>query len=533
MPDEGSPEVPADVSPAELDYRQYLRLDMMPHILCPGCGHGIVLKAILRAVHRLGLAREEVVFVSGIGCSSRIVGYVDFCTLHTTHGRPLTFATGLKLARPDLRVVVITGDGDGLAIGGNHLIHAARRNIDVTCLLLNNATYGMTGGQGAPTTPTGARTSVTPSGAVEPAFDACALATAAGATFVARGLTATPLSLDDLIAQAIEHRGFSFLEVLSDCPEYFGRYNGLGRGPEMIQAQRAHVDWVGDTLAGKRFVAGLAEQIVPHAAPHGVTTGVLHRVSRPEFTELLGLTRRENGSDTATATGPSASYLASAAGPTAGSAIAPGSRRTDENIEVPAAGAATAHQPSGRPIAFARPCRVRLAGAGGQGIVLAGLILAEAAVHAGRNATHAQAYGPESRGGASKAEVILSEGEIDYPYADRADVLLALTQEAYDRYVAELEPDGVLITDTERVTVREEAGVTRHELPITATALATLGTTIGANLVALGALVAMCGLVPLADIEHAVSTRRPGGSLERALRALRAGVELVGSPRER
>ncbi|HBH03527.1 MAG TPA: 2-oxoacid:ferredoxin oxidoreductase subunit beta, partial [Candidatus Rokubacteria bacterium] len=117
---------------------------MMPHILCPGCGHGIVLKAILRAVHRLGLPRDRLVFVSGIGCSSRIVGYVDFCTLHTTHGRPLTFATGLKLARPELHVVVVTGDGDGLAIGGNHLIHAARRNIGLTCLLLNNATYGMT-----------------------------------------------------------------------------------------------------------------------------------------------------------------------------------------------------------------------------------------------------------------------------------------------------------------------------------------------------------------------------------------------------
>ena len=128
-------------SPRLVDVRDALRRDMMPHILCPGCGHGIVLKALLRAIHRLGLRREEVVFVSGIGCSSRIVGYIDFCTLHTPNGRPLTFATGIKLARPGLRVIVITGDGDGLAIGGNHLIHAARRNIDVTCLLLNNAIF--------------------------------------------------------------------------------------------------------------------------------------------------------------------------------------------------------------------------------------------------------------------------------------------------------------------------------------------------------------------------------------------------------
>ncbi len=192
---------------AALEYRDYLRLDMMPHILCPGCGHGVVLKAVLRAIHGLGLRREDVVFVSGIGCSSRIVGYVDFCTLHTTHGRPLTFASGIKLARPDLHVVVITGDGDGLAIGGNHLIHAARRNIDLTCLLLNNATYGMTGGQGAPTTRPGSRSSTMPGGTIEPEFDACRLVQGAGGTFVARGMTASPLGLDALIARALGHRG--------------------------------------------------------------------------------------------------------------------------------------------------------------------------------------------------------------------------------------------------------------------------------------------------------------------------------------
>jgi 2-oxoglutarate/2-oxoacid ferredoxin oxidoreductase subunit beta len=494
--------VPAEMTAAELDYRQYLRLDMMPHILCPGCGHGIVLKAILRAVHRLGLPREDVVFVSGIGCSSRIVGYVDFCTLHTTHGRPLTFATGLKLARPELRVVVITGDGDGLAIGGNHLIHAARRNIDLTCLLLNNATYGMTGGQGAPTTPEGARTTVTPS-SVEPAFDACALATAAGASFVARGLTAIPLGLDDLIAQAMEHRGFSFLEILSDCPEYFGRYNGLGRGPEMLQAQRAHVDWVGDTLASKRFVPGLAEQIVPHAAPPGITTGVLHRAERAEFTDRLGL-------------GPSRRD--------------PASRSTEPVASAPRTAAPAATHDAIEPPATSPPCRVRLAGAGGQGIVMAGLLLAEAAVHSGKNATHAQAYGPESRGGASKAEVIVSDGEIDYPYADRVDVLVALTQEACDRYLGDLEPGGVLITDAERIAAAGRPDVIRHDLPITAAALRAVGATLGANLVALGALIGVSGLVPVEAVEHAIARRRPGGSTERALQAFRAGLALV--PRE-
>lgn len=135
------------------DIQKYLRLEMFPHMLCPGCGHGIVLGALLRAIDSLKLSQNEVVVVSGIGCSSRLSGYVDFDTLHTTHGRPLAFATGIKMARPELTVIVITGDGDGLSIGGNHLIHAARRNVGLTCLLLNNEIYGMTGGQAAPTTP--------------------------------------------------------------------------------------------------------------------------------------------------------------------------------------------------------------------------------------------------------------------------------------------------------------------------------------------------------------------------------------------
>ena len=481
---------------SQIDYREYLRLDMMPHILCPGCGHGIVLKAILRAIHRLGLRREEVVFVSGIGCSSRIVGYVDFCTLHTTHGRPLTFATGLKLARPALHVIVITGDGDGLAIGGNHLIHAARRNVDLTCLLLNNAIYGMTGGQGAPTTPEGARSSITPGGAIEPAFDACRLALGAGASFVARGLTAQPLQLDDLIVQAMEHKGFSFLEVLSDCPEFFGRYNDLGRGPEMLQAQRSHVEWIGAALAEKTYVPGLGSDTPSHGAAPAFNAGVLHREARPDLGAQLA--------QRATA--------------------APTARAWHPELAATLPGAVTGTVSNG--IVAAGPMRIRLAGAGGQGIVLAGLLLAEAAVAAGRNATHAQAYGPESRGGASKAEVIISDGEIEFPCADRVDALVALTREAYDRYVSLLEPGGTLVVDRDQVPVESTNGFACHALPIAATAQQALGTTMGANLVALGAIVGLTAAVPVEAVERAVAARRPGGSAERALTAFRAGLAL-------
>lgn len=142
------------------DYDKYLRLEMFPHIWCSGCGCGIVMKSLIRAIDRVGLKKDEVCMVSGIGCSSRLTGYVDFNTLHTTHGRPIAFATGVKLAKPSLSVIVVTGDGDALAIGGNHFIHAARRNMDLTVLLFNNATYGMTGGQLAPTTPSRFGTSV-------------------------------------------------------------------------------------------------------------------------------------------------------------------------------------------------------------------------------------------------------------------------------------------------------------------------------------------------------------------------------------
>jgi 2-oxoglutarate ferredoxin oxidoreductase subunit beta len=168
-----------DVVSPPFEVRDYLRLAMMPHFMCPGCGHGVALRALLWAVHELALDKNKLAVVSGIGCSGRVGAYVDASTFHTTHGRPLAFATGLKLARPDLTVVVITGDGDCLAIGGNHLIHACRRNLDLTCLMLNNEVYGMTGGQASPTTALGYFTTTTPDGNFEPAFDACALAEAA------------------------------------------------------------------------------------------------------------------------------------------------------------------------------------------------------------------------------------------------------------------------------------------------------------------------------------------------------------------
>jgi len=258
-----------------MDYNKYLRLEKFPLIFCPGCGDGIVLKAILRAVDRIGIDPNEMVMVSGIGCSSRTPGYVDANTLHTTHGRAITFATGIKMVRPDLKVIVVTGDGDATAIGGNHFIHAARRNIDLTVVLFNNWIYGMTGGQVSPTTPLASHATTAPFGNPEPSFDISGLAIAAGASYVARGTVTNPVKLSQMIEKGIRKKGFALIEALSPCPTAYGRQNKMGKPIDQmiwikdnaIDIQRAK-SMAADELTGK-FV-----------------TGILTDVEKPEYTDL-------------------------------------------------------------------------------------------------------------------------------------------------------------------------------------------------------------------------------------------------------
>ena len=257
---------------ADFEINDYIRLEQMPHFLCPGCGHGIALRALLWAIHELGIEKDKLAVVSGIGCSGRLSAYIDANTFHTTHGRPLAYATGLALARPDLHVVVITGDGDSLAIGGNHLIHACRRNLNLTTMMLNNEIYGMTGGQVSPTTSSNRYTTTTPAGNTEPTFDACALAAAAGASFVGREVTMQVTGLKNLLREAIAHQGFSFVEVISDCTEIYGRKNDLGNSPEMILSQKAQM----------RPEAYRNTVDVPFR-PNALKTGILTRTERPEY----------------------------------------------------------------------------------------------------------------------------------------------------------------------------------------------------------------------------------------------------------
>ena len=220
------------------NFKDYIRMRFFPHIWCPGCGHGIVLSSLLRAVHELELDKSDIVMVSGIGCSSRISGYVDFHSLHTLHGRALAFATGVKLSKPELKAIVPMGDGDALAIGGNHFIHAARRNIDITAIVMNNQIYGMTGGQFSPLSGTGTKASTAPFSTIDRKFDVIDLARSAGATFVARSTVYHVMECKKFLKKAISHKGFSVVEILSQCPTYYGRKNKKGDAVMMMEGYK-------------------------------------------------------------------------------------------------------------------------------------------------------------------------------------------------------------------------------------------------------------------------------------------------------
>jgi 2-oxoglutarate ferredoxin oxidoreductase subunit beta len=247
-------------------------LTMPRTIWCPGCSNGIVMRAMIDAVLALGLDRHKVVVVAGIGCSGRLVQYLDFSTVHTPHGRALTVATGVKIADPDLHVLVVMGDGDCTAIGGNHLIHAARRNIDLTAVVFNNSIYGMTGGQMSPTTFTGDRSTTSTYGNVEQAFDICELARAAGASYVARGTAYGYSKLAGILAGGIAHRGFSLIEAMVACPTYYGRQNKPAAPAEMLLRQKAQA------VPVERF-----HESGPRLQD-SYPVGVLHHVEREEYT---------------------------------------------------------------------------------------------------------------------------------------------------------------------------------------------------------------------------------------------------------
>ncbi len=268
---------------------KYLRTEKkFPLMWCSGCGNGVVLGSMLRAIDAMELDKDKVAVVSGIGCSGRASTYVDFNTLHTTHGRALTFATGLKLARPEMTVLVVMGDGDALAIGGNHFIHSARRNMDLTAIIYNNYIYGMTGGQFSPTTPQGMVASTARAGNIEASFDIVKLAEAAGASFVARGTTFQVDQLDKLMERAIRKKGFSVVDVITQCPPIYGRYNRLGSATDMLRWQEEHALEVEEA-------GGLSEEELKEK----FLTGIFVDEERPEYCEeyerLVGRVQEKGG----------------------------------------------------------------------------------------------------------------------------------------------------------------------------------------------------------------------------------------------
>jgi 2-oxoglutarate ferredoxin oxidoreductase subunit beta len=246
------------------NYDNYLRLEKMPTLWCWGCGDGVMLKAFIRAVDKLGWNKDDVCVVSGIGCSGRFSSYVDFNTIHTTHGRTVAFATGVKLANPDKHVVCVAGDGDALAIGGNHTIHGCRRNIDINFIVINNFIYGLTNSQTSPTTPQGMWTVSQKAGNIDPTFDACKLAIAAGATFVAREKVTEPRKLEKVFVEGFKHRGFSFFDILSNCHINLGRKNKM-------QSAMENLSWIDSiTVSKKKY-----DEMTPDEQLNLLATGIL------------------------------------------------------------------------------------------------------------------------------------------------------------------------------------------------------------------------------------------------------------------
>lgn len=263
---------------AEHEHRfmKYLRQERLPHIFCPGCGDGIVLNTLFNAIEMSNKDFDNISMVSGIGCSSRIPGYVKCDSLHTTHGRALAFATGLKTGNPDQDVIVVTGDGDATSIGGNHLIHAARRNIDLTVICINNDIYGMTGGQISPTSPEGSYATTAPYGSKDKPFNISEVVKAAGASYVAKYTTAQPIPVSNAIKEGLENKGFSFIEIVAQCPTYYGRKNKIRSPVEML-------NWIKENTVSLQQAENMTEEELEGK----IITGTYINKPRKEFVESL------------------------------------------------------------------------------------------------------------------------------------------------------------------------------------------------------------------------------------------------------
>jgi 2-oxoglutarate ferredoxin oxidoreductase subunit beta len=478
-----------------------LRGERLPHIWCQGCGLGTALTTFIGALQWLeknkGWDLDKVAVVSGIGCTGRIAGYVRLDSFHTTHGRAIPFATGLKLANPDLKVVVISGDGDIAGIGGNHFIHGARRNLDITVVCVNNFNYGMTGGQVGPTTPHEARAVTAQYGNFEYPFNLPYLAAASGASYVARWTVLHARQLEWTLRDALAHPGFSFIEVIAPCSTAYARWNKEGRGLD-------------EENLGRR---GL--EIMKHYQKVGRTINDTHpkdadiKVNdKGEITEIIeGEFLNESRSDLKAAMDQRDSLAEQ---------IWLSEKKTlEQRPELPARKD------------HVKRTEIKLGGFGGQGIISAGRIIGVAAsIHDKLEACFTQSYGPEARGGAAGSEVVISSDPIHHPHLIAPTSMMILSQGAYTKYVPSLAPDGVLLIDDELVKLPDNhrQDIIIHGLSATKIA-EDAGTSKAANTAILGFWTAITGIVSKEAMRQAIIESVPPKTINLNIEVFETGYE--------
>jgi 2-oxoglutarate ferredoxin oxidoreductase subunit beta len=478
-----------------------LRGERLPHIWCQGCGLGTALTTFIGALQWLEQNQEwdldKVAVVSGIGCTGRVAGYVRLDSFHTTHGRALPFATGLKLANPKLKVVVISGDGDIAGIGGNHFIHAARRNLDITIICVNNFNYGMTGGQVGPTTPHGARAVTTQYGNFEYPFNLPYLAAAGGASFMARWTVLHARRLEWTLREAMLHPGFSFVEIIAPCSTSYARWNPEGQGLDPQKLRRRGLE----IMKHYQAVGKIAHGTHPKDASikvddHGLITEIVEGIfidePKPELQESI------NRQAQAAKKRWSATQKALEERPQLNKSVDHVSRT-----------------------------EVQLGGFGGQGIMSAGRIIGQAAtIYDHLEACFTQSYGPEARGGAAGSQVVIDSDPIHHPHLIEATSAIIMSQEAYAKYVPQLAEGGMLLIDEGLVSLAEDHPKNINTYGIPATRLAEeLGNGRAANSVMLGFWAAIVGVISKAAMRQSLTDSVPSKTIDVNMKAFDLGYE--------
>jgi len=478
-----------------------LRGERLPHIWCQGCGLGTALTTFIGALQWLeknrGWDLDKTAVVSGIGCTGRIAGYVRLDSFHTTHGRAIPFATGLKLANPDLKVVVLSGDGDIAGIGGNHFIHAARRNLDITVVCVNNFNYGMTGGQVGPTTPHEARGVTAQYGNFEYPFNLPYLAAASGASFVARWTVLHARQLEWTLRKALTNTGFSFVEVIAPCSTAYARWNPEGKGLDDKNLGRRGLE----VMKHYQKVGKTRPNIHPKDADINVNkNGIIIEIIEGEF---LDETKPNLKSALDQRDAQAEKYWLAA------------KQALENRPKLPS-----------RKDQVTRT-EVKLGGFGGQGIISAGRIIGQAAaIYDKLEACFTQSYGPEARGGSAGSQVVISSDPIHHPHPIQPTSMIILSQGAYDKYVPTLAPGGVLLIDDELVKVPPDHRKDIQILGIPATTIATqAGTSRAANTVMLGYWTSVVGLISRDAMRQSVAESVPPKTIALNLEVFDIGYE--------